>query len=168
MRTPLSQIIEYKHEVMKAIKASPEIISLMANIPNIDMDSDEACDILENNFFDYSFCDDTFQSDKAVVFVEVAMQSRPSVQFKGLKVMVQVICNKGYAKLDGKLFLGTLGNRRDNIAIEISNVLDGSAEFGVGDLLLTDCEPVSTPNGFTGIGLTFDAVDFVEGDWYED
>ena len=163
MHSPLAQVVEYKHEVMKTLKSSKELIGLITNIRDVDMDSDAAYDVIDNNFFDYSFCDDTFQSDRAVIFVEVAMQRRPSVDFKGMKVIIQVICNKGYVNLDPSLFPGMVGNRRDNIALAIAKELEGSEEFGIGDLLLTQCEPVSTPNGFTGIGLTFDAVDFMEG-----
>lgn len=167
MKSPLAQVVEYKHEVMKALKSSQELIGMIANIRDIDMDSDDAYEIIDNNFFDYSFCDDTFQTDRAVIFVEIVMQNRPSVQFKGMKVMVQVICNKGYAPLDAKIFPGTLGNRRDNLALIIADLLEGADDFGVGDLLLTQYEPISTPQGFTGIGLTFDAVDFMESAAYD-
>lgn len=168
MKSPLAQVVEYKHEVMKALKTSQELIGMIANIRDIDMDSDDAYDVIDHNFFDYSFCDNTFQTDRAVVFVEVVMQRRPSVQFKGMKVMVQVICNKGYAALDTKVFPGVLGNRRDNLALIIADLLEGSDEFGIGELLMTQYEPITTPNGFTGIGLTFDAVDFMESSVYDD
>lgn len=168
MKSILQDIVGYKHEIMKALKNCQPLISLLADIPNIDMDSDEAYEIMDNNFYDYSYADDTFQSDKAVVFVEVSMVRRPSVQFKGMKVQVQVVCNKGYANLDSKKFRGILGNRRDNLAVSIAKVLEGSDRFGVGRLLLTTCEPIVPPKGFTGISLVFDAVDFSDGDGWLD
>ena len=169
MDTVLQDIVQYKHEIMKALKNDQRLISLLADVPDIDMNSDKAYEVMDNNFYDYSFSDNTFQEDKAVVFVEVSMARRPSVQFKGMKVQIQVLCNKGFAKLDGKVFRGVLGNRRDNIAIAIADVLDRSDEFGIGELILTTCEPTATPIGFTGIGMVFDAVDFAgDGGFYED
>lgn len=166
MATPLDELNEYKHEVMKAITSSQKVLGLMADDPDIDMDSSEVYDLIDHNFYDYSFSDSTFQEDRVVVFVEAVMQRRPSVAFKGMKVMVQIICNKGYVKLDGKKFKGVLGNRRDNLACEIANTLEGSDEFGIGDLQLTLCEPLSVPDGFTGVGLEFDDVNFMRGDHF--
>lgn len=166
--TVLQDVVQYKHEIMKALKNDKALISLLADVPDIDMDSDVAYDIMDNNFYDYSFSDNTFQSDKAVVFVEVSMARRPSVQFKSMKVQIQVLCNKGFAKLDGKKFRGMIGNRRDNIAVVIADILDRADEFGVGELLLTTCEPTGTPVGFTGLGMVFTAVDFAGIEGYDE
>lgn len=102
MITPLDEIVEYKHEIMKKLKNSQPLIALLSNNKDVDMDSDEAYDIMENNFYDYSYSDDTYQDDKASIFVEVMMERRPSVEFKGLKVNVQVLCNRKYVHLDAK------------------------------------------------------------------
>ena len=168
MPKPLEDILTYKHEVMDKLKKSQNLIGLLANDPDIDMDSDDAYAIQDGNFYDYSYADETFQEDKAVVFVEVYVNRRPSVEFKGLQIQIQVLCNKAYCELDGKIFRGVLGNRRDNIACEIANALEGSGDFGVGDLLLTDAHPITPPNGFTGYGMTFTAVDFAIKDDYDD
>ena len=160
MAMPLDEILTFKHEVIHKLQNTPELIALMANDPEIDLASDEAATIQEEGFYDYSFTDQTFQSDRVVIFVEMEMTRNDNLQFKSLQISVQVVCNKKYAKLTPDVFKGMLGNRRDNICSVISGVLDNSLDFGIGRLLLTDAQPTSVPNGFTGYGMIFKAVDF--------
>ena len=164
MPMPLNEIVEFKHQVIHTLQNSQELISLMADDPTISLTSKEAAEIQENDFYDYSFSDETFQANRAVVFVEIRMAREPSYQFKGLKISVQVICNKKFANLQPKIFKGTLGNRRDNMCCVIASLLEDADDYGIGDLMLTSAAPVSVPNGFTGFGMEFTAVDFADKD----
>lgn len=169
MAMPLTEILTYKHEAINKMKNSQQLLALLSNNPSIDPASDEAATVQEQCFFDYTFADDTFQSDRAVIFVEIDMTRNSSYQFKGLKISVSVVCNKGYADLTPSLWKGYVGNRRDNICCIISDLLEDSDDFGIGDLQLTSAGPMGVPDGFTGYGMVFTAVDFADkDDEYED
>lgn len=169
MVMPLTEILTYKHTAINKMKNYQPLLALLSDNPNIDPASDEAALIQDKCFFDYTFADETFQSDKAVIFVEIDVRRDESYQFKSLRVQVSVICNKGYANLSPSKWKGFVGNRRDNICAVISDLLEDSDQFGIGDLQLTAADPMGVPEGFTGYGMTFTAVDFAnKDDNYED
>lgn len=157
----LNEIITLKNRALQKICGDVEILKLMSNNPNLDIESEEAEKIIENNFYDYSFSDETFQTDNTVILVEAQMVKRPSMQMKRLGLFIQILSNRNYVALDKKLFKGVMGNRNDNIAREIATLLDEcDYKDGIGDFILTSVEPKTVPQGFSSIMLEFEVADY--------
>lgn len=149
--------IEYKDTTVELIRNSKEVISLMADNPDLDIESDEAYEFSTNNIYDYSFTDDAFQNDRAVIFIDCVFDQRPTEDFFRTYLYVQILCNKDYCKLDRKKWKGTTGNRRDNIAVQVAQILEDSDLYGVGNLKLVSMAPTTgTANKFSSITLTFE------------
>jgi len=161
INTPLDEIIDYKDLAIRKMIASQDIMSLIFDIPNIDMASDEVYDAKERNFFDYGINPDTIQTDTVSIFVQASMTGRLNENFKLMSMTISVVCNVKYIALNKKKFKGIKGNRIDNIARQIVVALtDKDQEFGIGSLTLTQCRPVSVPQGYTAVELAYQADDF--------
>ena len=163
VNTPLDEIIDYKDTAIKKMLASQDIMSLMFDIPDIDMESDEVYKARETRFFDYGINPDTIQGDTVFIFVQSSMVNRINANFKGMAMTISIVCNEHYIKLDKKKFKGIKGNRIDNIARQIVVALDDDdQEFGIGELTLTQCRPVNVPKGYTAVELAYEVDDFAD------
>lgn len=163
VNTPLDEIIDYKDTAIRKMLSSQDIMSLMFDIPEIDMESDEVYYARERNFFDYGIKPDTIQTETVSIFVQSSMVDRINANFKGMAVTISIVCNVSYVELDKKKFKGIKGNRVDNIARQIVVALDDNdQEFGIGELTLTQCRPVTVPKGYTAVELTYEVDDFAD------
>lgn len=161
MATPFDELVEYKYKIVNSIEESQSIMSLLVGKQNIDMDSEIVYDACDKQIFDYSFVIDTQLTEKPIILVEVETRNRPNTTYKNISVFIQVICHKDNLKLNG--FKGVKGNRRDNLARQLANLLDGRKDFGIGKLVFTDCYVVSVPSPYTSLMLVFEVPNFVVG-----
>lgn len=134
-------------------------MSLIANDPNYDPDSDEASQF-EEQVKDHDYADETTLTSKVYVIIETEMVSLDTATVKSMYLYVSVICSKKFMDLDPKLFRGYKGNRRDNIARLINNELNENPNFGIGDLHLVSATIGSVPTGFTSRVLTYKVPTF--------
>ena len=159
--TYIDELIDFKENVILAIGNSQKVLGLLADDPNIDVDSDEADTILERNIFDYDYVQETIKRSDAYIMVETEMASNASGSINRWVVYVQIVCYKDFVKLDKKTkFKGVKGNRRDNLAREIDKLLNGSTEFGIGKLTLRRAASADVPEEFTSKLLTYEINDF--------
>lgn len=158
--TYLDDLIAYKEKVIEALAASQEVMSLLANDPEIDLEGDEAENLLERNIFDYDYVDSTMERHDAYIMVDAELIQPTSSTFNKWYLYVQVVCAKAFNGIDKKLFRGVKGNRRDNIARHADVLLNGSREFGVGKLVLQSVAPATVPEKFTSLLLTYEIRDF--------
>lgn len=160
----LKDVIDYKYEVINEIANSQEIMGLMFDDPDIDMDDDLVYNVRNDNLVDHSFTDDTWTQEKTAIFVECELSENQSITVKNMAIIVQIISPNSYIKLDRKKFKRRKGNRNDNIAVAIADLLDGEdcGEIGstIGEIDLVECSPVTAPNGFTSVRLLFTASNF--------
>lgn len=161
----LKDVIDYKYEVINEITNSQKIMSLMFDKPNIDMDDDLVYNVRNDNVLDHSFTDDTWSQEKTAIFVECKMTDVPTASVKNMVIVIQVISPNSYIKLDRKKFKGYKGNRNDNIAVAIADLLDGedcglSINSTIGEIDLIECAPTVAPNGFSSVQLVFEASNF--------
>ena len=160
----LKDVIDYKYEVINAIANSQEIMGLMFDDPNIDMDNDLVYNVRNDNLVDHSFTDDTWTQEKTAIFVECRLNDILTYSVKEMSVVIQIISPNSYIKLDRQVFKGRKGNRNDNIAVAIANLLEsedcGEIDSTIGDLELRECSPVTAPNGFASTQLVFDSSNF--------
>lgn len=158
--TPLDDLILYKEAVIKKISMSVDIVSLLANDPSIDLDGDEANNIIDRNIFDFDYVDRTVQRSDAYIMVDSEMNQPSSGSMNRWLLYVQVVCAKAFNSIDHKKFKGVYGNRRDNLAKQIDALLNGERFIGIGKLELLSAAPASVPDTFTSILLTYRVHDF--------
>ena len=157
---PLDDMTLYKEAIIRKIAASKNVIGLLVNDPMIDMDSDEANDIIDRNIFDYDYIDRTVQRSDAYIMVDSELDYPTSGTMNQWRVYVQIVCAKTFNSMDHKIFKGVSGNRRDNLAQEIDALLNGERFIGIGDLELLSAAPATVPDTFTSMLLTYRVHDF--------
>ena len=157
---PLDDMTRYKEAIIRKIAASQKVIGLLVNDPMIDMDSDEANDIIDRNIFDYDYIDRTVQRSDAYIMVDSELDYPTSGTMNQWRVYVQIVCAKTFNSMDHKIFKGVSGNRRDNLAQEIDALLNGERFIGIGDLELLSAAPATVPDTFTSMLLTYRVHDF--------
>ena len=157
---PLDDMTLYKEAIIRKIAASQKVIGLLVNDPMIDMDSDEANDIIDRNIFDYDYIDRTVQRSDAYIMVDSELDYPTSGTMNQWRVYVQNVCAKTFNSMDHKIFKGVSGNRRDNLAQEIDALLNGERFIGIGDLELLSAAPATVPDTFTSMLLTYRVHDF--------
>ena len=158
--TYLDDLISYKENVIAALSQSQDVMGLLANNPNLDLESSEAEDIVERNIFDYDYIDGTLERHDAYVMVDDELVQPSSGTFNRWLLYVQVVCAKTFNDIDKKLFRGVKGNRRDNLARSIDVLLNGNRDYGVGKLVLMSVAPAKVPDKFTSLLLTYEIRDF--------
>lgn len=158
--TFLDELIGYKHSVIKDIAEDQSVVGLLLNDPNIDMESDEAYDVVGNTIFDFDYVDRTVQRTDAYIMVDAEMMYPTSGTMHMWRLYVQVVCEKTYNKLDHKVFKGVRGNRRDNLARQIDLLINGRRDLGIGELQLYSVTTATVPDTFTSVLLTYEIHDF--------
>lgn len=131
----------------------------MADTPNIDLDGEYA-DNITARVKDHDYVDETCLTANAYVSIESEVLNLNTPAIKSMALYVQVICSKEYMSIDPKLFPGIKGNRRDNIARLVDNILNDELGYGIGGLKLTSASIASVPTGYTSRLLTYEVPSF--------
>lgn len=155
--TNLDEIIEYINKVAITLSRSQEVISLITNDPTT---PPEDVDLIGSHIFDYDYVDDTTVETSAFICLDVEIPRVQNENIKDIDLRVFVICHKNYMRLDGKIFKGRRGNRRDNLAREIDALLQGNKSFGIGKLNLEAFDTITVPSRYTGKILQYSVSDF--------
>lgn len=159
-KTFLDDGIRYKSEVIKQICKSQPTIGLLGNNPNIDLRSEDASYIMDNNIYDFNYVSKTIERADAFIMVDADMIGPTSGTMNSWELYVQVVCHKDYVPLDPSTFKGVSGNRLDNLAGEIDSLLNGTRLFGIGQLDLAGCVTASVPDSFSSKLLTYRINEF--------
>ncbi|HPE08184.1 MAG TPA: hypothetical protein PLT28_00430 [Saprospiraceae bacterium] len=161
VQTYSDEIIDFKQNVLNTLKHSQVILGLLADNPTIDVDSEEAYAIQDNNFYDFDYADSTITRSDAFIMVDVDIIAEPSPSIKDLEIYVQVVCHKQFMLLDATKFKGIKGNRKDNLSRQIDFLLNGSRDYGIGKLNLMDMRTVNVPKPFTSKLLSYEIPGFL-------
>ena len=157
--TYLDELINYKAKIINTLGSSQEVMGLIADDPNIDLNSEEADRILTDNIKDFNYLSDTTQKASAFILVDVEIPKISSGTIKDMVAYVQVVVNKDYMKL-GDAFKGVKGNRKDNLVRQVDLLLNGQRGYGISRLDLEQVTVVSVPDTYTSTLLTYEVVDF--------
>lgn len=158
--TYVDQIIEYKDKVLNILMQSQEVMALLADNPELDLDSEEAEKVADKYLWDYQYVDETTQSAGAYIMVEAAKTGDNGGTLQEFALYVEIAASTEFVPLNHKKFIGMSGNRLDNLAKFIDVALSGSREFGIGRLKPKDIRPVSVPKMYRAVMLTYEPVDF--------
>lgn len=153
----IDELIDYTQLVIRKIKGSKNVMSLIADDPDIDLNSNDAVQ-WEDHIYDYNWVPNTVQESGSFVMVDTIV-TEPGEATKTISIYVQIVCSKDCMKLSPEKF-SLKGNRRDNIARFIDIELNGSREFGIGRLELVSTPLEEVPEAFTSRTLRYEARDY--------
>lgn len=157
----VDEIINFTYDAKQLIQSDQHIMALISDNPDIDLDSAEA-DEFTSQVKDHDFIEETFLKAEAYVVIESEVLNLDTDTMKNMVLYVQIVCSKGYMDLSPKKFRGVKGNRRDNIARLVNNLLSDNTEFGVGGLKLVNATIASVPTGYTSRMLTYKVPSFAK------
>jgi len=155
----LDEIIDDKTKVINMLGTSQKVVGLLLDNPSIDMESDAAYAVFDNNFFDYDYVDDTLLTATALILVDVDVQATSSTMDEA-NLYIQVVVSKGYMKLESTVFKGVKGNRKDNLTRQIDLVLRDSRDFGIGKLEFVSAITANVPDSLTSKLITYRIPNF--------
>lgn len=158
--THLDEIIDYNNLVISKILSTSEVMKLVSD-GRYAPDDDDA-EKWEDHINDHGWIDESVQEAGAYVLVDTEVTKAPSGSVKRMTLIVEVVCNKSFMKLDRNKFPGVKGNRRDNICRQIDLLINGSPEFGIGRLQLSSATLAAAPEGFTARLLTYTVPDYAK------
>lgn len=157
----IDELVNFTYDTKKLIQSDQRIIGLIADDPNIDLDSADA-DEYASQIKDHDFIEETFLKAGAYVVIESEVMNLDTDSIKQMALYVQIVCSKGYMDMDPKVFKGIKGNRRDNIARLVNNILSDNDAFGLGGLKLISATIASVPTGYTSRLLTYKVPSFAK------
>lgn len=162
-KSDIDEIVDYSYKIRSMIINNQEIMALVSDDVNYDPDGDMA-ETFESHIHDHYYNDETGLSAGAYVLIDTDIMELTSPTMKNIYVYVAVVCTKGFMDIDPKRFKGVKGNRRDNIARLINNMIDNSLEFGIGDMQLINARLGSVPTGYTSRILTYEVPNYANFD----
>lgn len=152
----IDELVEFSYKAVSLIRNDQSIMALIADDPNLDLDSDEAYQY-EDRIKDHDYVDETSLTSNAYITVETAMLNLDTPSMKKMRVVVEIICQKTFMPVNQTKFQGMRGNRRDNLAMLVNNLLNNNTYYGVGDLKLLTAGIGSVPTGYTSRVLEYEA-----------
>lgn len=161
VETHLDDLINFSSTVISVLAQSPEIVGLMVDKAPEDV-TEEDMDRARQFMYDFDYIDETVQSAGSFIMVDADMVALPTDTVMDMEIYVQVAVSKTVMELDGKIFKGVRGNRRDNLARQIDLALRGSRDYGIGPLQLVSARTANVPSAFTSKMLTYRSPDFAK------
>ncbi len=159
-KTYLDQLVEYPAKVIKRISEDKYCVGLVVNKGFNAVTEDDYDNVLEEHIFDYQYVDETTKESTAYIWIEMEVNSVSNKQIKNGRVYVTVACHKSFMKLNGAIYRGVIGNRRDNLVRYIDKLLNDSDFMGIGTLKLLSVKTLSPINGFAVREITYSIPDF--------
>lgn len=147
----LSEFYDYKNKLMEHLLSSPEIVNL------IDEDGitvEHARSLAYKRVFPYEYVPDTVQEGKTFICFDVDIQCTNGKTFLSPTIFIWVFAHKS------KLRLPEGGVRTDKLCEEIDKVINGSREYGLGELNLYAVKRFAPMTDFQGKLMIFHAKDF--------
>lgn len=158
----IDEIIDYKKKIIDTLGSSQAVVGLILDDPNIDMGSDTAYSVFDDNLFDYNYVDATQTQASALIMVEVEVPRIPTDTVKDMMLYIQTVVSKDFMQLKSNVFNGVSGNRRDNITRQVDLLLNNSRDFGIGRLKLERVMIANVPDGYTSTMLTYSVPEFAK------
>ena len=146
----LQEFFDYKNTLIKKMLTNEQIVKLIDN----DISVDTSRSLVYEQVFPFEFIPDTVEHGKTFICIDVDIQRAIDKTFLLPVIYVWVFTHKSLLRLnDG-------GVRTDQLCIEIAKTINGSREFGLGELDLASVKRFAPITNFQGKVMTFIAKDF--------
>lgn len=139
------------------INKSQEIIGLLADDPNVDL---EEVDFFGTQIFSDDYIPETLDKVNAYICVDTDIPRTQNATTKEVTLYIYVFMHHDYMKLNPTKWIGQKGNRRDCLCNELTKLLNGSMDFGIGRFSLESALRFKPQMGYSGRTLKFEAKSF--------
>lgn len=146
----LDEFFKYKNKLMEDILTTPSIVDLIS--PGIK--PEKIHDLAYRQVFPYEFVPDTVEQGNTFICFDVDIQKSVNKTYLLPTLYVWVFTHKSLLRLPEG------GVRTDRLCSEICKKINGSKEYGLGDLDLYSVKRFAPMTDYQGKCLTFYATDF--------
>lgn len=146
----LEELFDYKNAFMEDLLTNKTIVELI----NDDISLENSSSLVYEQVFPYEFIPDTVEHGKTFVCVDVDISRAINKTFLLPTLFVWVFTHKSL------LSLPQGGVRTDKLCSEIAKTINGSREYGLGELELTSVKRFAPITDFQGKVMVFNAKDF--------
>lgn len=147
----LQDFFDYKNKLMEDLLTNETIVSLIDE----DVRFEDAKSLAYNNIFPYEFVPGTVQDGKTLICFDVDIQRVPNKTFLYPTLFVWVFTHKSLLRLPNGG-----GVRTDRLCHEICKQINGSREYGLGELNLYSVKRFAPMTDFQGKVITFEMKEF--------
>ena len=147
----LREFFDYKNQLMEDLLTNEKILKLL--------DDDFSCspkpeELVYTQVFPYEYIPDTVERGQTFICCDVDIQKTFNKTYLSPALYIWVFTHKSKMRLPGG------GVRVDEIASEISDAINGSRYYGLGELDLYSVKRFAPITDYQGKIMTFTAVDF--------
>lgn len=151
MGIPLDEFFLYKNQLMEDMLTDEEIVKLI----NEDIPVERAYELMYTQVFPCEYVPKTIQDGKTYICCDVDIQKALSKTYLSPTVFIWVFTHRS------QLFLPDGGGvRPDKICSKICEKINGSMEYGLGQLDLYSVKRFAPMTDYQGKLMTFYATDF--------
>ena len=147
----LQDFFDYKNKLMEDLLTNETIVNLIDE----DVRFEDAMSLAYNNVFPYEFVPETVQYGKTLICFDVDIQRVPNKTFLYPTLFVWVFTHKSLLRLPNGG-----GVRTDRLCHEICKQINGSREYGLGELNLYSVKRFAPMTDFQGKVITFEMKEF--------
>ena len=147
----LQDFFDYKNKLMEDLLTNETIVNLIDE----DVRFEDAMSLAYNNVFPYEFVPETVQDGKTLICFDVDIQRVPNKTFLYPTLFVWVFTHKSLLRLPNGG-----GVRTDRLCHEICKQINGSREYGLGELNLYSVKRFAPMTDFQGKVITFEMKEF--------
>lgn len=146
----LQEFYDYKNKLMEDLLTNESVFTLIDE----NATSKTAPSLVYKQVFPYEYVPETVQEGKTFICCDVDISKALNKTFLLPTLYVWVFTHKS------KLRLPEGGVRTDKLCSEIAKVINGSHEYGLGELELYSVKRFAPMTDFQGKCMTFNAKDF--------
>lgn len=146
----LSEFFDYKNKLMEDLLTNPKIVNLIDSTVPIR----EAPSLAYNLVFPCEYVPDTVEHGATYICFDVDIQESSNKTYLLPTLYVWVFTHKSLLRLPEG------GVRTDRLCSEICEAINGSKEYGLGELNLYSVKRFAPMTDYQGKCMTFHAVDF--------
>lgn len=154
----LSDFFDYKNQIMGDMLTVPEIVGLITEQDQFGDDIytvENAKELIYKQVFPFEYVPETVHDGSTFVCVDVDVESAPSKTFLVPVLYVWVFSHRS------RLVLPNGGGvRTDALISEICKRINGSKEYGLGELDFDSCKRFAPMTDYNGKVLTFYAYEW--------
>lgn len=147
----LEEFFDYKNVLLKKLVTNEKIVHLV----NEDIDPKDGPSLIYDRIFPYEYIPETVEHGKTFICCEVDVTQAPNKTFLFPTIYIWVFSHKSKLRLTE----GDGGVRTDRLCSEIAKEINGSREFGLGELNLSTVKRFAPMTDFNGKLMVFHAKD---------
>lgn len=146
----LDELFDYKNQLMEDLLTHEDIIALI----NEDVKPTNSKSLVYKQVFPYEYIPDTVEEGKTFICCDVDIQRTINKTYLLPTIYIWVFTHKS------KLRLPSGGVRIDKLCSKIAEAINGSREYGLGELELSSIKRFAPMTDFQGKVMMFCAKDF--------